>query len=70
MRWAPPSVLTGCSVDGGLTRSPYFLQFFTDIAGREIVDAGELELTALGAGLLGHAALGIDAMEAANSSSD
>jgi glycerol kinase len=49
------------SVDGGLTRAPYFLQFFTDIAGREIVDAGERELTALGAGFLGHAARGIDA---------
>jgi glycerol kinase len=50
---SPEGVL---SVDGGLTRSPYFLQFFTDVAERRVVDAGERELTALGAGLLAHAA--------------
>jgi glycerol kinase len=44
------------SVDGGLTRSPYFLKFFTDVAQRHVVDAGERELTALGAAFLAHAA--------------
>ena len=44
------------SVDGGLTRSPYFLKFFTDVAERRLVDAGERELTALGSALLAHAA--------------
>jgi glycerol kinase len=44
------------SVDGGLTRSPYFLKFFTDVAERSVVDAGERELTALGVALLAHAA--------------
>lgn len=44
------------SVDGGLTRSPYFLKFFTDVAERRVVDAGERELTALGVGLLARAA--------------
>lgn len=44
------------SVDGGLTRSPYFLKFFTDVAERRVVDAGERELTALGAALLALAA--------------
>ena len=44
------------SVDGGLTRSPYFLKFFTDVAERRVVDAGERELTALGAALLARAA--------------
>jgi glycerol kinase len=44
------------SVDGGLTGSPYFLKFFTDVAERCVVDAGERELTALGAALLARAA--------------
>jgi glycerol kinase len=44
------------SVDGGLTRSPYFLKFFTDVAERRVVNARERELTALGAGLLARAA--------------
>jgi len=44
------------SVDGGLTRSPYFLKFFTDVAGRRVVAAAEREVTALGAALLAHAA--------------
>jgi glycerol kinase len=46
------------SVDGGLTRSAYFVQFFADIAGRGIAVAGGRELTAVGAGLLGLAAAG------------
>jgi glycerol kinase len=46
------------SVDGGLTRSRYFLCFFADLVGRRVVGAGEREITALGAGLLGLAAAG------------
>jgi glycerol kinase len=44
------------SVDGGLTRSPYFLKFFADAAERSVINAGERELTALGAALLARAA--------------
>ena len=40
------------SVDGGLTRSRYFLQFFASVAGRPIVVPANPELTAYGAGLL------------------
>jgi glycerol kinase len=40
------------SVDGGLTRSRYFLQFFASVAGRPVVVPANPELTAYGAGLL------------------
>ena len=40
------------SVDGGLTRSRYFLEFFASVAGRPIVVPANPELTAYGAGLL------------------
>jgi glycerol kinase len=40
------------SVDGGLTRSRYFLQFFANVASRRIVVPANPELTAYGAGLL------------------
>jgi glycerol kinase len=40
------------SVDGGLTRSRYFFQFFATVAGRPIVVPNNPELTAYGAGLL------------------
>ena len=40
------------SVDGGLTRSRYFLEFFASVADRPIVVPANPELTAYGAGLL------------------
>jgi glycerol kinase len=40
------------SVDGGLTRSRYFMQFFATVAGRPIVVPDNPDLTAYGAGLL------------------
>ncbi|MEQ1956730.1 FGGY family carbohydrate kinase [Mesorhizobium yinganensis] len=43
------------SVDGGLTRSTYFMQFLADICGRPLVGRGEAEVTALGAGWLARA---------------
>jgi glycerol kinase len=43
------------SLDGGLTRSTYFLQFLSDICGRTLSSCGEAEVTALGAAWLAQA---------------
>ncbi|MDQ0391936.1 FGGY family carbohydrate kinase [Labrys monachus] len=40
------------SVDGGLTASPYFLQFLADVTGKTIVRRANAELTAYGCALL------------------
>ena len=40
------------SVDGGLTRSRYFLEFFSTVAGRSIGVPANDELTAFGAAML------------------
>jgi glycerol kinase len=40
------------SVDGGLTESPYFLQFLADVVGKRIVRRESQELTAYGCALL------------------
>jgi glycerol kinase len=40
------------SVDGGLTRNPWFCRFLADALGREIVLADEPETTAVGTALL------------------
>ncbi len=47
------------SVDGGLTASPYFLQFLADVTGRTIIKSHNSELTSWGCALLaGHTADG------------
>ena len=43
------------SVDGGLTRSRYFMQFLADICQRPLIGRGEAEVTALGAAHLAQA---------------
>ena len=43
------------SVDGGLTRSSYFMQFLSDICRRPLIGRGEAEVTALGAAHLAQA---------------
>jgi glycerol kinase len=43
------------SVDGGLTRSAYFMQFLSDICHRPLIGRGEAEVTALGAAQLAQA---------------
>jgi glycerol kinase len=43
------------SVDGGLTRSAYFLQFLADVSGHPLIGRGEEETTALGVAALAHA---------------
>jgi glycerol kinase len=40
------------SLDGGLTRSPYFMRFLSDVSGRCLLGRGDAELTALGAAAL------------------
>ena len=40
------------SIDGGMSRNPWFCQFIADILGRQIRASGEPELTALGCGQL------------------
>ena len=40
------------SIDGGMSRNPWFCQFIADILGRQIRVSGEAELTALGCGQL------------------
>jgi glycerol kinase len=40
------------SLDGGLTRSPYFMRFLSDISQRQLLARGEAEVTALGAAAL------------------
>lgn len=40
------------SLDGGLTRSLYFMRFLADVSGRELLGRGETEVTALGAAAL------------------
>ncbi|MDQ6435337.1 FGGY family carbohydrate kinase [Mesorhizobium sp. LHD-90] len=46
---------TAISVDGGLTRSGYFMQFLADICQRPLIGRGEAEVTALGAAHLAQA---------------
>lgn len=46
------------SVDGGMTRNPWFCQFLADCLGREIRVSEEAELTALGTALLAAAGAG------------
>jgi glycerol kinase len=46
------------SVDGGLTRNPYFLQFLADVTGRELVTRGHDELTAFGCAALAGRGIG------------
>ena len=46
------------SIDGGLSRSAYFLQFLCDICQRPFSSCGEAEITALGAGSLALARIG------------
>ncbi|TDQ81421.1 glycerol kinase [Dongia mobilis] len=48
------------SVDGGLTRNPYFLQFLADVTGRELVTRGFDELTAFGCAAFAGRAVGRD----------
>lgn len=40
------------SIDGGMSRNPWFCQFLADVLGRVLRISDEAELTALGAGLL------------------
>lgn len=47
------------SVDGGLARSGYFVQFLADVTGRTIVRPGLDELTAFGCAALAAAGIGI-----------
>ena len=47
------------SVDGGLIKNPYFVQFFTDIIGKNISIPSNHELTSLGVGLLAYKGLGL-----------
>jgi glycerol kinase len=42
------------SIDGGLTRSPYFIQFLADVIGRPLLIPDSGELTALGCAELEH----------------
>ncbi|MFI0844913.1 FGGY family carbohydrate kinase [Mesorhizobium sp. IMUNJ 23232] len=46
------------SVDGGLTRSAYFMRFLSGISGRPLIGRGEAEVTALGAAHLAQAIAG------------
>jgi glycerol kinase len=46
------------SVDGGLTRSDYFMRFLSDICQRPLIGRGEAEVTALGAAQLAQAIAG------------
>ncbi|MDB5551856.1 MAG: glpK1 [Rhizobium sp.] len=46
------SAQSAISLDGGLTRSNYFLQFLSDICRRTLSSCGEAEVTALGVGWL------------------
>ena len=46
------------SVDGGLTKNGYFLQFFADCLGRAVARQSEPEVTALGAAMLAAEAVG------------
>ncbi|GHB21490.1 FGGY family carbohydrate kinase [Salinicola rhizosphaerae] len=50
------------SVDGGLARSPYFVQFFADVTQREIVTHGVDELTAYGCASLAAQGSGLGAL--------
>jgi glycerol kinase len=40
------------SLDGGLTRSPCFMRFLSDVSGRHLLGRGDAEVTALGAAAL------------------
>lgn len=48
------------TVDGGLTRNSYFLQFLADCLGRDVLCADEREITALGTARLAAEAIGAD----------
>src|SRR5690606_7513402 len=46
------AILPPISIDGGMSRNPWFCQFVADILGRQIRVSGQAELTALGCGQL------------------
>ncbi|CAM5542634.1 glycerol kinase [Aquamicrobium terrae] len=46
------TILAPISIDGGMSRNPWFCQFIADVLGRQISVSGEVELTALGCGQL------------------
>lgn len=46
------AILAPISIDGGMSRNPWFCQFIADVLGRQISVSGEVELTALGCGQL------------------
>jgi glycerol kinase len=46
------------SIDGGMTRNPWFCQFLADALGREVVVSDEPELTALGTAMLAAEGIG------------
>ena len=53
------------SIDGGLSRSPYFAQFLADALGRDIRTRAFDELTSLGCAALAGLALGVELPERA-----
>jgi len=48
------------SIDGGMSRNPWFMQFLADVLGRDLRVAAEPELTALGCGALALRGAGAD----------
>jgi glycerol kinase len=54
------------SIDGGLTRNHYFVQFLVDSLGIEVATSKFDELTALGAAALASLALGVTAQPSAH----
>jgi glycerol kinase len=58
MAWRIP-VAQNLSIDGGLSRSPYFAKFLADALGREVVAQSFDELTSLGCASLAAMALGV-----------
>jgi glycerol kinase len=59
-------VADSLSVDGGLTESPYFLQFLADVTDKRIIRKASIEITAYGCALLA----GLDADKFMPDSSD
>jgi glycerol kinase len=51
------------SVDGGLSGNPYFVQFFSDVAGRELFLPDESEQTAAGLARMAAEAFALDLPE-------
>lgn len=51
------------SVDGGLSRNPYFIQFLSEVAGHDLFLPGETEQTAAGLARMAAEALGIGRAE-------